>query len=310
MNGARFAGRDLLGLEGMNRDDITHILDTARTFADVLRRDVKKVPTLRGKSVVTLFFENSTRTRTSFEAAGKYMSADVINISGSASSASKGESLRDTFLTLQALTADLIVMRTPFSGACHQAADWVNVPVVNAGDGTHEHPTQGLLDLMTLREAKGDLDGLIVAIVGDITHSRVARSNIWGLHALGATVRLVGPKTLLPTDADRLPVTTYTDLRAGLEGADVVNVLRLQRERQGRALFPTEREYSRLFGVSPDALKVCKPDVFVLHPGPMNRGLEISADVADMPRSLIEKQVTNGVAVRMAVLYLLLGAEG
>jgi aspartate carbamoyltransferase catalytic subunit len=294
----------------MSRAEITHILDTAQTFAEVLRRDVKKVPTLRGKSVVTLFFENSTRTRTSFEAAGKYMSADVINISGNASSASKGESLRDTFLTLQALTADLVVMRTPFSGACHQASEWVHVPVVNAGDGTHEHPTQGLLDLMTLREAKGELDGLTVAIVGDIAHSRVARSNIWGLSAMGANVRLVGPSTLLPFDAAQLPATVYTDLRAGLEGADVVNVLRLQRERQGRALFPTEREYSRLFGITPEALRVAKPDVLVLHPGPMNRGLEIAAEVADMPRSLIEKQVTNGVAVRMAVLYLLLGAEG
>ncbi|MES2459447.1 MAG: aspartate carbamoyltransferase catalytic subunit [Armatimonadota bacterium] len=304
------AGHDLLGLEGMSRDAISLILDTAETFGEVLRRDVKKVPTLRGKSVVTLFFENSTRTRTSFEAAGKYMSADVINISGSASSASKGESLRDTFLTLQALTADLIVMRTPYSGACHQAADWVGVPVVNAGDGTHEHPTQGLLDLLTLREAKGSLEGLTVAIVGDIAHSRVARSNIWGLVAMGAKVRLVGPPTLLPPDADRLPVESFTDLKAGLEGVDVVNVLRLQLERQTRALFPSVREYSRLFGVSKEALKVAKPDVLVLHPGPMNRGLEITADVADMPRSLIEKQVTNGVAVRMAVLYLLLGAEG
>jgi aspartate carbamoyltransferase catalytic subunit len=304
------AGRDLLDLETATRDEIEAILATAETFSEVLRRDVKKVPTLRGKSVVTIFFENSTRTRTSFEAAGKYMSADVINISASTSSASKGESLRDTFLTLQALTADLVVMRTPFSGACHQAAEWVDVPVVNAGDGTHEHPTQGLLDLMTLRQAKGDLAGRIVAIVGDIAHSRVARSNIWGLTRLGATVRLIGPATLLPPDADRLPVEVYTDLRAGLEGADVVNVLRLQRERQGRALFPTEREYSRLFGVSADALKVAKPDAVVLHPGPMNRGLEIGGDVPDLPRALIERQVTNGVAIRMAVLYLLLGAEG
>jgi aspartate carbamoyltransferase catalytic subunit len=307
-NGVHLAGRDLLGLEGVPRAEIETYLDTATSFAEVLRRDVKKVPTLRGKSVVTMFFENSTRTRTSFEAAGKYMSADVINISGSTSSASKGESLRDTFLTLQALTADLVVMRTPFSGACHQASEWVHIPVVNAGDGMHEHPTQGLLDLLTLREAKGSLDGLTVAIVGDIAHSRVARSNIWGLATMGANVRLVGPKTLLPSDAERLPVTVYTDLRAGLEGADVVNVLRLQLERQDRALFPSAREYSRLFGVTADALKVAKRDVLVMHPGPMNRGLEIGGDVPDRPRSLIEKQVTNGVAVRMAVLYLLLGA--
>lgn len=304
------AGRDLLTLEGMTRAEIETILESAVTFSAVLARDVKKVPTLRGKSVVTMFFENSTRTRSSFEAAGKYMSADVINISGSSSSASKGESLRDTFLTLQALTADLVVMRTPFSGACHQAAEWVDIPVVNAGDGTHEHPTQGLLDALTIRNERGSLDGLTVAIVGDVAHSRVARSNIWGLTALGANVRLVGPSTLLPQDAARLPVTVHTDLQDGLADADVVMVLRLQLERQTKALFPTQREYSRLFGVTRDALKAAKPDVLVMHPGPMNRGLEIGGDVPDLPKSLIEKQVTNGVAVRMAVLYLLLGAEG
>ncbi|MFM7321010.1 MAG: aspartate carbamoyltransferase catalytic subunit [Armatimonadota bacterium] len=304
------AGRDLLDLETLERPAMEALLDTAATFGEVLRRDVKKVPTLRGKSVVTLFFENSTRTRTSFEAAGKYMSADVINISGSASSASKGESLRDTFLTLQALTADLVVMRTPYSGACHQAADWVGIPVINAGDGTHEHPTQGLLDALTIRDAKGSVEGLTVAIVGDVAHSRVARSNIWGLTKLGATVRLVGPKTLLPSDADRLPVTCHTDLREGLDGADVVMVLRLQLERMDRALFPTPREYCNLYGVSRKALAAAKPDAVVLHPGPMNRGLEISGDVPDLPRSLMEKQVANGVAVRMAALYLLLGAEG
>jgi aspartate carbamoyltransferase catalytic subunit len=304
------AGRDLLSLEGLEREAIELVLETAGTFSDVLRRDVKKVPTLRGKSVVTMFFENSTRTRTSFEAAGKYMSADVINISGSTSSASKGESLRDTFLTLQALTADLVVMRTPFSGACHQAAGWVEIPVVNAGDGLHEHPTQGLLDALTIREAKGSIEGLTVAIVGDSAHSRVARSNIWGLTTLGAKVRLVGPQTLLPFDADKLPVTVHTDLEEGLSGADVVMVLRLQLERQTRALFPTPREYCNLYGVSQKALRAAKSDAIVLHPGPMNRGLEISGDVPDLPQSVIEKQVTNGVAVRMAVLYLLLGAEG
>jgi aspartate carbamoyltransferase catalytic subunit len=238
------------------------------------------------------------------------MSADVINISGSTSSASKGESLRDTFLTLQALTADLVVMRTPFSGACHQAAGWVEIPVVNAGDGLHEHPTQGLLDALTIREAKGSIEGLTVAIVGDSAHSRVARSNIWGLTTLGAKVRLVGPQTLLPFDADKLPVTVHTDLEEGLSGADVVMVLRLQLERQTRALFPTPREYCNLYGVSQKALRAAKSDAIVLHPGPMNRGLEISGDVPDLPQSVIEKQVTNGVAVRMAVLYLLLGAEG
>ena len=304
------AGRDLLTLEDLSRAEIETILNASVTFADVLRRDVKKVPTLRGKSVVTMFFENSTRTRTSFEAAGKYMSADVINISGSTSSATKGESLRDTMLTLQALTADLVVIRTPFSGACHQAAEWINIPVVNAGDGTHEHPTQGLLDALTIRDAKGTLEGLTVAIVGDVAHSRVARSNIWGLTTLGAKVRLVAPSTLLPADAARLPVTVHTDLQEGLAGVDVVMVLRLQLERQAKALFPTQREYSRFFGVTRSALRAAKPDVLVMHPGPMNRGLEIGGDVPDMPQSLIEKQVTNGVAVRMAVLYLLLGAEG
>jgi aspartate carbamoyltransferase catalytic subunit len=300
----------LLALEGLGKETIEQYLETATTFSEVLRRDVKKVPTLRGKSVVTLFFENSTRTRSSFEAAGKYMSADVINISGSTSSASKGESLRDTFLTLQALTADLVVMRTPFSGACHQAAGWVNIPVVNAGDGLHEHPTQGLLDALTIREAKGSVEGLKVAIVGDVAHSRVARSNIWGLTTLGASVNIVGPKTLLPIDAEKLPVTVHTNLEEGLEGADVVMVLRLQLERMNKALFPTAREYCNLFGLSQRALRAAKPDAIVLHPGPMNRGLEISGDVPDLPQSMIEKQVTNGVATRMAVLYLLLGAEG
>jgi aspartate carbamoyltransferase catalytic subunit len=304
------AGRDLLALEGLEKEAIEQVLSTAATFSEILHRDVKKVPTLRGKSVVTMFYENSTRTRTSFEAAGKYMSADVINISGSTSSASKGESLRDTFLTLQALTADIVVMRTPFSGACTQAADWVEIPVVNAGDGMHEHPTQGLLDALTIRDAKGSLEGLSVAIVGDVAHSRVARSNIWGLTTLGANVRLVGPRTLLPTDADRLPVTVHTSLEEGLSGADVVLVLRLQLERQTSALFPTPREYCNLYGVSQKALRAAKPDAIVLHPGPMNRGLEIAGDVPDLPASVIEKQVTNGVAVRMAVLYLLLGAEG
>lgn len=304
------AGRDLLGLEGLEKEAIEAILDNATTFSEVLRRDVKKVPTLRGKSIITMFFENSTRTRSSFEAAGKYMSADVINISGNASSASKGESLRDTFLTLQALTADLVIMRTPFSGACHQAAEWVDIPVVNAGDGMHEHPTQGLLDALTIRDAKGSIEGLKVAIVGDVLHSRVARSNIWGLNTLGADVHLVGPKTLLPTESDKLPVTVHTNLEEGLENADVVMVLRLQLERQSKALFPTPREYCNLFGVSRRALRAAKPDAIILHPGPMNRGLEISGDVPDLPRSVIEKQVTNGVATRMAVLYLLLGAEG
>jgi aspartate carbamoyltransferase catalytic subunit len=259
--------------------------------------------------MITLFYENSTRTRTSFEMAAKIMSAEAINIAVSQSSVVKGESLKDTLLTLQALKADCIVMRHSASGTPQFAAEQLRIPVINAGDGRHEHPTQGLLDMLTIQQHKGDLNGLTVAIVGDLTHSRVARSNIWGLTKMGASVRLIGPRTLLPPEAACLPVTIYDDLRAGLEGADVVNVLRLQTERQEKGLLPSLREYSRLFGVTVNSLRAAKSDVLVLHPGPMNRGVEISADVADGAfgiRSAIEEQVTNGVAVRMAVLYLLM----
>jgi aspartate carbamoyltransferase catalytic subunit len=245
--------------------------------------------------------------------AAKIMSAEAINIAVAQSSVSKGESLKDTILTLQALKADCIVMRHSASGAAQFAAEQVNIPVVNAGDGRHEHPTQGLLDMLTILQHKEDLNGLNVAIVGDILHSRVARSNLWGLTKMGANVRLIGPRTLLPPDADRLPVTVFDNLKAGLEGVDVVNVLRLQTERMEKGLLPSLREYSRLFGVSVQSLKAAKSDVLVLHPGPMNRGVEISADVADGAygiRSAIEEQVTHGVAVRMAVLYLLMGTQG
>lgn len=304
--------KHLLTLRETQASDIQYLLDTASVFKEILERPVKKVPTLRGRAMITLFYENSTRTRTSFEMAAKIMSAEAINIAVAQSSVAKGESLKDTALTLQSLKADCIVIRHPASGAPQFAAELLGIPIVNAGDGRHEHPTQGLLDMLTIRQHKGDLNGLTVAIVGDITHSRVARSNVWGLTKMGAKVRLVGPKTLLPPDADKLPVTVYSDLRAGLEGADVVNVLRLQTERQERGLLPSLREYSRLFGVSAVSLKAAKPDVLVLHPGPMNRGVEISADVADGAygiRSAIEQQVTNGVAVRMAVLYLLMGGQ-
>ncbi len=301
--------KDLLDLQSLTAEEITYLLDTAQSFREIVTRPVKKVPTLRGKSVATLFFEPSTRTRTSFEAAAKIMSADTYSLAGTTSSAVKGESLKDTMLTLDAMGIDAFVIRHPFSGAAHLAANYVPTkPVINAGDGTHEHPTQGLLDLLTIRQVKGRIKGLTVAIVGDILHSRVARSNLWGLHAMGANVRLVGPPTLLPADADQLPVEVFTDLEAGLRGADVVNILRIQLERQDGAFFPSIREYARLFGVSKARLQAAAPDVTVLHPGPMNRGVEIASALADDDIAVITDQVTNGVAVRMAVLFWLMGA--
>jgi aspartate carbamoyltransferase catalytic subunit len=322
--------RDLLSLRTTDVSDIRRILETAEAFKEILERPVKKVPTLRGRSMVTLFYESSTRTRTSFELAAKIMSAEAINIAVAQSSVNKGESLKDTMLTLQALTCDCVVIRHGSSGAPELAAHYVDVPVINAGDGRHEHPTQGLLDILTIWEHKVvgkeddtypralspdrpfDLTGLTVAIVGDLAHSRVARSNVWGLTKLGATVRWVGPKTLIPVDADRLPVSVHMDLQEALEGADVVMVLRLQTERQEKGLLPSLREYSRYWGVTPKTLKYAKPDALVLHPGPMNRGVEISAEVADGVggiRAAIKQQVTNGVAVRMACLYLLMGGK-
>lgn len=302
--------KSLLSLRETSAADIQFLLDTAAVFREIVERPVKKVPTLRGRVMVTLFYENSTRTRTSFELAAKFLSAEAVNISVAQSSVAKGESLKDTLLTLQALRSDCVVIRHGASGAAHLAAQSVNIPVVNAGDGRHEHPTQGLLDLMTIGQHLGTIAGLKVAIVGDILHSRVARSNIWGLTRLGAEVRLVGPRTLLPADADRLPAQVFDDLSSGLAGVDVVNVLRLQTERMDRGLLPSVREYSRLFGINRHSLRAAKPDVLVLHPGPMNRGVEIAADVADGAhgiRSVIGEQVTNGIAVRMAVLYLLMG---
>jgi aspartate carbamoyltransferase catalytic subunit len=303
--------KDLLDLQSLNAEEITYLLDTAEPFGEVVARPVKKVPTLRGKSVAMLFFEPSTRTRTSFEAAAKIMSADTYNLTGTTSSAVKGESLKDTLLTLDAMGIDAFVIRHGASGAAQLAAKYVpHKPVINAGDGTHEHPTQGLLDLLTIRQAKGRLEGLTVAIVGDILHSRVARSNIWGLHKMGAHVRLVGPPTLLPAGAERLPVEVHNNLEEGLRGVDVVNVLRIQLERQDAAFFPSVREYARLFGVSRAKLKGAAPDVTVLHPGPMNRGVEIESALADDARyAVITHQVTNGVAVRMAALFWLMGAN-
>lgn len=300
--------KDLLSLREMDAGEITGILDAAASFREVLDRDIKKVPTLRGKSVVTVFYENSTRTRVSFEYAAKMMSADAINVSASSSSVQKGESLKDTALTLEALGMDLLVLRHPMSGAAALMARYVRVPVINAGDGTHEHPSQGLLDLFTLRERLGKLEGRKVLIVGDVLHSRVARSNLWGLLKLGAEVRLCGPSTLLPLDLAGTGARIYDRLDEAIEGVDVVNVLRIQLERQGSGLFPTLREYSERFGITAARLARAAPGVTVMHPGPMNRGVEISADVADCEHSVITSQVTNGVAVRMALLYLLLGS--
>jgi aspartate carbamoyltransferase catalytic subunit len=309
MTALRPRRKDLLDLQRLDRAEIEYLLDTAQSFKEILSRPIKKVPTLRGRSVAMLFFEPSTRTRTSFEHAAKIMSADTYSLAGNTSSLVKGETLKDTMLTLDAMGIDAFVIRHSHSGAAELAAKYVpGKPVVNAGDGTHEHPTQGLLDLLTIRESKGEIEGLTIAIVGDIAHSRVARSNIWGLSKLGASVRLVGPSTLIPSDAAELPVTVFTNLSEGLEGVDVVNVLRIQLERQNEAFFPSVREYASLFGVSKAKLRVAKPDVTVLHPGPMNRGVEIASALADDPElSVITNQVTNGVAVRMAVLFWLMG---
>lgn len=299
-------GRDVLGLEDMTVPEMELILDTAREMKTVIDRDIKKVPTLRGKSIINLFFEPSTRTRTSFELAGKYLGADVVNISASASSVVKGESLRDTLLTVEAMGVDIIVMRHEAEGSAHFAARAVKPVIINAGDGAHEHPTQGLLDIFTIREKKGELKGLKVAIIGDILHSRVARSNIWGLLRLGAEVRVAGPRTLLPRDMEKMGVQVYDRVEPALAGADVVNILRLQRERQQKGLFPTAREYARIFGINPARLALAAPDALVIHPGPMNRGLEISPEVAYSEQSAIQEQVKNGLAVRMAILFLVL----
>lgn len=300
-----FTQKHLLGLEGLPAEEIVYVLDTAKSFVEISERDIKKVPTLRGKTVINLFYEASTRTRTSFEIAAKRLSADTINISASTSSAQKGETLADTARNLDAMRPDAIVIRHPSSGAPALLASAVSSAVINAGDGSHEHPTQGLLDLFTIREKKGKIAGLEVAIVGDVLHSRVARSNLYGLLALGAKVRLVGPPTLLPPALADFGAEVVHDLKRGVEGADVIMMLRIQRERQGANYFPTVEEYSRLFGLDRAAVALAKPDVVILHPGPMNRGIEIASDVADGPYSLILDQVTNGVAVRMALLYLL-----
>ena len=302
--------KDILGLQEMAPEEIRLILETAISNKEILARPVKKVPILRGKSICTLFYENSTRTRTSFELAAKIMSADTTSISVAGSAINKGESFKDTLLTLEAMGIDMFVIRHGAGGAAHFASQIVKSHVINAGDGLHEHPTQGLLDMLTILENKGNFDGLKVLIVGDIMHSRVARSNIWGLSKMGAEVRVCGPSTLLPAEIEKLPVSVYTDLDAAMDGVDVVNVLRIQLERMNKGFFPSTSEYSRLFGINKNRLRKAISDVMVMHPGPMNRGIEITPDVADGEFSVITDQVTNGVAVRMALLYLLLGGGG
>ncbi|WP_438352986.1 aspartate carbamoyltransferase catalytic subunit [Microbacterium sp. CJ88] len=311
--------RHLLDTQTLSREDALQILDVAEDMADTQRREIKKLPTLRGKTVVNLFFEDSTRTRISFEAAAKRLSADVINFSAKGSSVSKGESLQDTAQTLQAMGADAVVIRHGASGAPRTLATsgWITAGVVNAGDGTHEHPTQALLDAFTIRkrtfgdDSRGrDLAGLKVAIVGDVLHSRVARSNVWLLTTLGAQVTLVAPPTLVPQDVSGWPARIEYDLDAAIsEGPDALMMLRIQLERMGAAYFPTEREYSRRWGLDAARLAALAPGSMVMHPGPMNRGLEISADAADSARSTVLEQVANGVSVRMAALYLLLAGE-
>jgi aspartate carbamoyltransferase catalytic subunit len=299
--------KDILGLRDMSTEEIDLILNTAETLKDIATRPIKKVPTLRGKAFVTLFYENSTRTAKSFELAGKYLSADVINISVASSSVQKGETLLDTARNLEVMGLDAVVMRHPAGGAPHFLAKHLKASVINAGDGMHEHPTQGLLDMLTIRQKKGSFKGLKVAIVGDSFHSRVARSNIYGLTKFGAEVWLCGPSTMLPAGFEEWGVKSTTRIEEALEGADVVNVLRLQLERQEKGLFPTVAEYHKFWGINDRRLALAKPDHLLMHPGPMNRGVEISSYSADGDQSAILEQVTNGVAVRMAILYLLLG---
>jgi aspartate carbamoyltransferase catalytic subunit len=307
-----FTRKHLLGIRELDASEITHLLDTADTFRDVSKREIKKVPALRGRTVINLFFEPSTRTRTSFEIAAKRLSADAVNISVSTSSVSKGETLLDTARNLEAMSPDCIVLRHSMAGAPYHLAKICNSSIVNAGDGAHEHPTQALLDALTIREHKGRIDGLSVAIIGDILHSRVARSNIYLLTKLGATVQVAGPGTLVPAEFAELVeqgLRIERSVEDAVAGADVVMILRIQRERQDAAFFPSMREYAVHYGLHPEHLKRAAPDAIVMHPGPINRGIEISSEIADGSSSLILDQVTNGVAVRMAVLYLLAGGS-
>ena len=299
--------RHLLGTEGLTPEEVNLILDTAESFTEVSKREVKKVPTLRGQTVINLFFEPSTRTRTSFELAEKRLSADSLNFAANTSSVVKGETLLDTARNLEAMNPDFIVMRHAMPGAPHFLSRVCRSSIVNAGDGSHEHPTQALLDALTIRQRKSTLSGLKVAIVGDILHSRVVRSNIFLLNRMGASVTVVGPATLMPVGIERLGVTVSHRMDEAIEGADVIMMLRIQMERQGKGYFPSVREYFSMFGLTEERVQRAKSDVIIMHPGPINRGVEIASVVADGPYSVILDQVTNGVAIRMAVLYLLAG---
>lgn len=305
----KLSSKDLLGIKELSEGEISLILDTASGFKDVLKRDIKKVPALRGKTAVNLFFEPSTRTKTSFELAEKRLSLDVLSLTATTSSVVKGEGLIDTALNVQALGADFMIIRHSSSGAPHLLSGHVNASVINAGDGINEHPTQALLDAFTIKEKIGKIEGLKIAIVGDILHSRVAKSNIYLLTKFGAEVRLIGPPTLVPIELESLGVKVFHDMDSGLKGANVVMTLRIQMERQGKGFFPSTLEYSRFWGLNPERLSLADKDAIVMHPGPMNRGIEIASEVADGSRSVILEQVTNGLAVRMAVMYLLGGVR-
>jgi len=305
-----FKHKDIIALRDLNKDEIELLISTAESMREVNSRSIKKVPTLRGKTIINLFYESSTRTRTSFEIAGKRLSADTVNIAPSNSSVTKGETLSDTALNLLAMKPDIIVMRHAVSGSHYYLSKKVGCSIINAGDGAHEHPSQGLLDMLTIKDRFGRLDGLKVAIVGDITHSRVARSDIQGLTKMGSQIFLAGPPTMMPPGVERLGnVTVCGTMKEAIADADVVIMLRIQQERQGKTLMPNAREYSRYFGLNPENLKWAKPDAMVMHPGPINRGVELSSFVADGSQSHVLKQVENGVAVRMAMLYHVCGGE-
>ena len=301
--------KDILGIQDFSVEEINLVLDTAESFIEISTREIKKVPTLRGKTVINLFYEASTRTRTSFEIAGKRLSADTINISASTSSMVKGETLIDTAKNLEAMNPDIIVIRHSAAGAPHLLAGLLKQSIINAGDGAHEHPTQALLDMMTIRSKKGRIAGLKVAIIGDITHSRVARSNIHGLTKMGAQVSVAGPATMLPRGVESLGVRAFTRIDDAIRDADIVMMLRIQTEREKNNIFPSLREYATYFSLNSRNITLAREDALIMHPGPMNRGVEISPDIADGPRSIILDQVTNGVAVRMALLYLLTGGD-
>ena len=304
-----FKLKNILGTQCLTEDDITTILDTVDSFKEISTRPIKKVPTLRGKTVINLFFEPSTRTRTSFEIAGKRLSADVINIVGSSSSAVKGENFIDTALNLEAMHPDIMIVRHALSGAAEMISQFIECPIINAGDGYHEHPTQALLDLYTIRESKRNLEGLNVVIVGDIAHSRVVRSNIYAMKTMGMNVKLIGPPTMIPLEIEKMGVSVGYYLEDAIPDADVIMILRLQKERQSKYLLSSIREYSNLYCLTSKFLEKAKDDVLIFHPGPVNRGIEISLDVMESDRSLILNQVTNGVALRMALMYLVLGGN-